>query len=94
MELCSPLLLYIKNSHIQRFFFSPRDQGRPSSPQTANPGGKTYPHSRSVLLLPAPMLRVLEPTCVVVAVVVCLAEHCISFVYGTTRVVAQFSTRV
>lgn len=40
------------------------------------------------------MLRVLEPTCMVVAVVVRLPEHCISFVHGTTRVVAQVSTGV
>lgn len=40
------------------------------------------------------MLRVLEPTCMVVAVVVRLPEHCISFVHGTTRVVAQVSTGI
>lgn len=39
------------------------------------------------------MLRVPEPTCVV-AVVVCVAEDCIGFVHGTTRVVAQFRARV
>lgn len=89
MELYSPLLLYIRNSYIQRL-----SQGIGEDLALCRlPTLEGRPTSRSVLLLSIPMLRVLEPTCVV-AVVVRIAKHCISFVHGTTRVVAQFSTRV
>lgn len=90
MELCSPLLLYVRNSYIQELF---QGIGKTWPYADCQPGGKTNPHSKSVPLLPISMLRVLELTCVV-AVVVCIAQHCVRFVHGTTRVVAQFSTGV
>lgn len=80
-----PPLLCTRNSYTRGFV---KGQGSPGPLQTARHGGKTLPPSRSL-----PTLRVPKPTCVV-AVVMRITEHCISFVHGATRVVAQLRARV